>query len=105
MRSGVVYAMTKAALTQMTYNLACEWAKENIRVNTVAPWYINTPLVQPVLQNPEALQAVLNKTPMGRVGQPEEVSSIAAFFLMDCASYITGQVVGVDGGFLRSGFF
>eukprot|EP01031_Cornospumella_fuschlensis_P027948 gene27948-33750_t len=55
--------------------------------------------------NPEAFQAVLKKTPMGRVGQPEEFSSIAAYFLMDYSSYITGQVVGVDRGFLRSGIF
>ena len=47
-RSGVIYAMTKAALSQMSYNLACEWAKDNIRVNAVSPWYINTPLAAPV---------------------------------------------------------
>lgn len=59
MRSGVVYAMTKAAMTQMGYNLACEWAKDNIRINTIAPWYIDTPLVQPVLKDPVALNQVL----------------------------------------------
>ena len=59
MRSGVVYAMTKAAMTQMSYNLACEWAKDNIRINTIAPWYIDTPLVQPVLKDPVALNQVL----------------------------------------------
>ena len=59
MRSGVVYAMTKAAMAQMSYNLACEWAKDNIRINTIAPWYIDTPLVQPVLKDPVALNQVL----------------------------------------------
>mmetsp|Transcript_7919 Transcript_7919/g.13124 ORF Transcript_7919/g.13124 Transcript_7919/m.13124 type:complete len:312 (-) Transcript_7919:63-998(-) len=105
MRSGVVYAMTKAAMNQMTYNMACEWALDGIRVNTVSPWYIDTPLAAPVLQNPEALEYVLNRTPMGRVGQPHEVSSLVAFLCLDSAAYITGQVVAVDGGFLRNGFY
>lgn len=104
-RSGVVYGMTKAALAQMTYVMACEWAKDNIRVNTIAPWYIDTPLVQPVLRDPAALEKVLERTPMGRVGQPHEVSGLAAFLCMDQSSYVTGQVIAVDGGFLRNGFF
>jgi Tropinone reductase 1 len=105
MRSGVIYAMTKAALAQMGSNLSVEWAKDKIRVNTIAPWYIDTPLVQPVLQDPALLQTVLQRTPMGRVGQPSEVSSLAAFFCLDSAAFITGQVVAVDGGYLRNGFF
>lgn len=105
MRSGVVYAMTKAAMAQMSYNLACEWAKDNIRVNTIAPWYINTPLVKPVLSDATLLATVIQRTPMGRVGQPEEVSSLAAFLCLDSAAYISGQVVAVDGGLLRNGFF
>jgi Tropinone reductase 1 len=105
MRSGVVYAMTKAAMTQMGFNLANEWAVDKIRINTVAPWYIDTPLVQPVLTDPAALKGVLARTPMGRVGQPSEVSSLVAYLCLDSASYITGQVIAVDGGFLRNGFF
>jgi Tropinone reductase 1 len=104
-RSGIVYAMTKAAMAQMTFNLACEWAKEAIRVNTIAPWYIDTPLTQPVLTNPELLAVILKRTPMGRTGRPEEVSGLAAFLAMDHSAYITGQIIGVDGGFLRNGFF
>ena len=69
--------MTKAAMTQMTYNMACEWAVDNIRVNIIAPWYTNTPLAQPVLQDPIAYQEILQRTPMKRIGQPEEVSAIA----------------------------
>lgn len=105
LRSGVIYAMTKAASAQMCYNLACEWATDDIRVNTIAPWYIDTPLAAPVLKNPQALADVLGRTPYRRVGRPEEVSSVAAFLLMDCASYITGQVIAIDGGFLRNGLF
>lgn len=97
--------MTKAALAQMGSNLACEWAKDNIRVNTIAPWYIDTPLVQPVLQDPELLRTVLQRTPMGRVGQPQEVSGLVAFLCMDSAAYISGQVIAVDGAFLRNGFY
>ena len=95
--------MTKAAMTQMTYNMACEWAKDGIRVNTVAPWYIDTPLARPVLNDPVALEAILDRTPMGRVGRPAEVGAVAAFLCMDASSYITGQSIAVDGGFLRAG--
>lgn len=105
MRSGVVYAMTKAAMTQMTNNLACEWAQDKIRVNVLAPWYIDTPLVQPVLKDPASLKAVLARTPMGRVGTPQEVSAVVAFLCLDAASYVTGQCIAIDGGFLRNGFF
>jgi Tropinone reductase 1 len=104
-QSGVVYAMTKGAMTQMTYNQACEWAKDNIRVNIVSPWYIDTPLAQQVLKKKEFKSAVVGRTPMGRVGKVEEVSSLVAFLCMDSASYITGQNIAVDGGFTRNGFW
>jgi Tropinone reductase 1 len=105
MRTGVVYAMTKAAMNQMAFNLACEWAGDNIRVNVVAPGYTDTPLARPVLQDPVALGSILSKVPMRRIGNPEEVSAAVAFLCMDVSSYVTGQVIGVDGGFIRSGLF
>ncbi len=105
MKSGVVYAMTKAALTQMSFNMSVEWALDGIRVNVVSPWYIETPLTQPVLSNPETRSAVLARTPMGRTGTPEEVAGVVAFLCMDASSYVTGQAIAVDGGFLRNGFF
>lgn len=105
LRTGCVYAMTKAAMNQLTFNLACEFAPENIRVNVVSPWYIETPLAKQVLQNQTYLSEVLGRTPMKRIGNPKEVSSIVAFLCMDLSSYITGQVISVDGGFLRNGFF
>ncbi|KXZ55681.1 hypothetical protein GPECTOR_2g1231 [Gonium pectorale] len=74
MRSGTLYAMTKAALNQLTKNLACEWAGAGIRVNTVAPWYTATDLALQVLQNESFKAEVLSRTPMRRIGQPEEVA-------------------------------
>lgn len=105
MRTGSIYAMTKAAMNQMTYNLACEWAGDNIRVNVISPWYIETPLALQVLKNTTYLEEVLSHTPMRRIGQPNEVSSSVAFFLMPSSSYITGQALCVDGGYSRNGFW
>jgi Tropinone reductase 1 len=104
-KSGIIYAMTKASMNQFTMNLACEWAPDNIRSNVVAPWYTATPLAQQVLSNPEYSKSVTDKTPLGRVALPEEVADCVAFLCMDQSSYITGQIIAVDGGFLRSGFF
>jgi hypothetical protein len=72
---------------------------------TVYDRYTSTPLAEQVLQNPEYRKSVLDRTPMGRVGTPAETAGIVAFLCMDASSYITGQVVAVDGGFLRNGFF
>jgi Tropinone reductase 1 len=103
-RSGAPYGMTKAALIQLTRNLAVEWAQSEIRVNAVAPWYIWTPLAAPVLDVPAYREAVLARTPLGRIGHPEEVAAAVAFFCMPAASYVTGQCLAVDGGFTSYGF-
>lgn len=102
-QSGPPYGMTKAAIIQMGRHLAVEWAPHNIRVNTVSPWYIETPLTQPVLTNPERLNKILSRTPMNRIGQPAEVAAAVAFFAMDASGYITGQNLLVDGGMSVNG--
>jgi len=96
--SGTIYAATKAAINQLTKNLACEWAKDNIRSNAVAPWYTRTSLVEHMLENKEFLEEVKSRTPLDRVAEPEEVSALVAFLCLPAASYITGQIISVDGG-------
>jgi len=96
--SGPPYGMTKAAIIQFTRHLTAEWSGDNIRVNTISPWYIETPLTKAVLEQPDRLEKILARTPMGRVGHPEEVSALACFLAMDKSSYITGQNIMVDGG-------
>ena len=104
LRTGAIYGMTKAALIQLTKNLAAEWANDGIRVNAIAPWYIKTPLAETVLKNKDYFNEVISRTPMKKVGNTEDVSAAAAFLCMPAAAYITGQCISVDGGFTIYGF-
>lgn len=103
-KTGAPYGMSKAALIQLTRNLAGEWASDNIRVNAVAPWYTRTPLVKKLLEDKTYLNEVIERTPLGRIAEPAEIATAVAFLCMPAASYITGQCLVVDGGFLINGF-
>ncbi|KIQ97681.1 SDR family oxidoreductase [Lysobacter sp. A03] len=103
-RTGAPYGMSKAAMHQMTRNLAVEWAEDGIRVNAVAPWYIRTRRTSGALADADYLDEVLERTPLGRIGEPEEVAAAVAFLCLPAASYVTGECIAVDGGFLRYGF-
>lgn len=103
-RSGAPYGMSKAAMHQMTRNLAVEWAEDGVRVNSVAPWYIRTRRTSAKLADPDYLDEVLLRTPLGRIGEPEEVAAAVAFLCLPASSYITGECIAVDGGFLQYGF-
>ena len=95
----VAYNSSKAAVHMMTKSLASELAAENIRVNAVAPGYIETDLSRGGIENPEWFPIWRRMTPMGRVGQPEEVAAAALFLCSDAASYVTGEVLVIDGGY------
>ncbi|GAB3731496.1 SDR family oxidoreductase [Silanimonas algicola] len=103
-RTGSPYGMSKAAMHQLTRNLAVEWAAEGVRVNAVLPWYIRTRRTSGVLADADYLEDVLGRTPMARIGEPEEVASAVAFLCLPASSYITAQCLAVDGGFLSHGF-
>jgi Tropinone reductase 1 len=102
--SGLPYAMAKGGINQQTRSFATEWAKDNIRVNTVSPWYTKTPLTEAVFENKEKLENILLRTPLGRIADAEEMASVIAFLAMDKSSYLTGQNITVDGGMSVSAF-
>jgi tropinone reductase I len=99
-QTGAPYGMSKAAVLQLTRNLANEWSSETttIRVNSVSPWFTETPLTAGLLSDSQKLEAIVSKTPLKRIAQPEEIAAAVAFLAMDKASYITGQNISVDGG-------
>jgi NAD(P)-dependent dehydrogenase (short-subunit alcohol dehydrogenase family) len=94
----VHYNASKGALLQLTRALAVECAPDRVRVNAVAPGIIETPLTRDMLATPGVRDWVLERTPLGRVGQPEDVASAVVFLGSDKASWITGATLFVDGG-------
>ncbi|WP_066174044.1 SDR family NAD(P)-dependent oxidoreductase [Bacillus marinisedimentorum] len=104
LRTGVVYASTKAALIQMTKNLAFEWGEYGINVNAIGPWYFKTPLTEKLLSDEEYLNDILSVTPLNRVGELEELVGPAVFLASSAGNYVTGQTLFVDGGMTINGF-
>ena len=97
-----IYAATKGGVSQITKGLANEWAKGGVRVNSISPGFVMTPMVKPVLDDPYWRNLIDMRTPMGRAGQPEEIADLIMFLASSAAAYITGTDVAIDGGWLAS---
>lgn len=93
------YNASKAAVHHLTKSLAAEWGARGVRVNAVAPTYIETPLTKFGMENQAMANVWLELTPMARVGQPEEIASVVLFLASDAASLLTGSIVLADGGY------
>jgi NAD(P)-dependent dehydrogenase (short-subunit alcohol dehydrogenase family) len=94
------YTASKAAVHHLTKSLAAEWGQRGVRVNAVAPTYIETPLTAfGINENPEMYKTWLEMTPMHRVGQPDEIASVVHFLASDAASLLTGSIVVADAGY------
>ena len=98
-QSAAAYIASKGAVHMLTKALACEWAPFGVRVNALAPGYIATEMTLQMRARPELFDAWIRDTPMGRCGEPVEVASVAAFLASDAASYMTGAIIEVDGGY------
>ncbi|WP_158816320.1 SDR family NAD(P)-dependent oxidoreductase [Methylocapsa sp. S129] len=96
----ISYQTSKGAVVNMTRALAIEWAPHDIRVNAVAPTYVRTPLIAPLLQNPEMVARIEAMTPLKRLAEPEDVAAAICFLASPAAAMITGHTLPVDGGFL-----
>lgn len=96
---GPGYGASKGAIDQLTKALAAAYAGDGIRVNAVAPGWIDTPLLAPFKDVPEVAGPILSRTPFGRFGQPVEIASVIAFLCTDAAAWVTGQTLNVDGGY------
>ncbi|MCA0970394.1 glucose 1-dehydrogenase [Halobacillus litoralis] len=104
LKTGVVYAMTKSALIQMTKNLALEWGEDQINVNAIGPWYFPTSLTERLLEDEDYVEAILDRTPLNRIGELKELTGAAVFLASEAGNYMTGQTLFVDGGMTIYGF-
>ena len=104
LRTGVVYASTKAAIIQMTKNLALEWGQYGINVNSIGPWYFKTPLTEKLLADQSYLDDILAVTPQKRVGELPDLVGPTVFLASEAANYVNGQTLFVDGGMSIQGF-
>lgn len=101
----VAYCATKAAANMLTKVLAVEWGDKQIRVNAIAPGYTRTELVQGVIDKGMiAIDAIEKRTPLGRIGEVNDMTGLAVYMASDEAAYLTGSVVNVDGGWVANGY-
>ena len=96
------YTAAKGGLASMTYQLAIDWARYNINVNSICPGYIRTPLTRPVEES-ERGTYILNRVPAGRWGEPEDIAGTAVFLASPASDFLTGQLIVVDGGWMAGG--
>ena len=97
------YALSKAADFQLARNLAVEFGPHNIRVNCIAPGLVKTDFARALWENPDLLQRTLRATPLGRLGEPEDIAGLAVFLASPASSFITGQAIIADGGVTLTG--
>jgi len=93
------YSASKGGIVQLTKSLAIAWGKDGIRVNALAPGWIETPLTQALRDNPQRSREILDRTPLGRWGKPEDLGGAAVFLCSPAAGFITGVTLPVDGGY------
>jgi NAD(P)-dependent dehydrogenase (short-subunit alcohol dehydrogenase family) len=96
----IAYQTTKGALVNLTRGLAVEWAHAGIRVNAVAPTWVRTPFIAPLLTQPDLMARIHAMTPLGRIAEPEEIAPAMLFLASPAAAMITGHTLPIDGGFL-----
>jgi NAD(P)-dependent dehydrogenase (short-subunit alcohol dehydrogenase family) len=96
------YAASKGGITQLTKSLAIAYAPDGIRVNAVAPGWIETPLTEALRENAQRNEAILARTPLGRWGRPEDIAGGVLYLASPLASFVTGSVLAIDGGYLSA---
>ena len=97
-RGHIAYSMAMGAVVQMTRELSTEWSGRGVRVNAIGPGSIATDMVKQLMVDDAARKKLLSRTPLGRLGEPSEVASVAVFLASDESSYVTGETIYVDGG-------
>ncbi|NBU99113.1 MAG: SDR family oxidoreductase, partial [Spirochaetia bacterium] len=93
-----VYSGTKGAVIQLTKSLAAEWVSNNFRLNAICPGFIDTDMNKMIKDKPQVFESVSKGIPMKRLGKPEDIAGAAIFLASEASSYMTGQIIVVDGG-------
>ena len=94
----IAYCASKGAVNMYTKQLACEWGKYGITCNAIAPTFVRTPINSFQLDDPVFLEKLTDRIPLGRIGREEDIAAAALYLCSDAASFVTGQILGVDGG-------